>query len=91
MQVHFGRCLDVGPARIGVQEHDQLGALVELVGGGPLPHERLGVRHELGREIGLIVRRGTWHGIPPAAGAILVPTAPLSSLPITRRQPYSHL
>lgn len=90
MQVDVGGRLDIGLQRIGVQEQDQLGALVELVGDRPLPHELLRVLHELGRKGRLIAGRGPWHRTPPRVDRTFVPLRFLSSLPATLSQPYSY-
>jgi len=87
--VYFSSRLDVGAERIGMEEQDQAGALVELIRDRPVPDELPSLLHELGRKGGLIARRGSWHGTPPTVGRNFLPLASLSSVPNTLRQPYS--
>ena len=54
LEVHLGGRPTVGEEGIGLQEQHQLGALTQLIGDGPLPHDALGLLDKGGGKEGTI-------------------------------------
>jgi hypothetical protein len=54
MEVHLGGGTTVGEEGIGLQQQHQLGALAQLIGDGPLPHDALGLLDKGGGKKGTI-------------------------------------
>lgn len=89
MELHGGGRLHVGLQRIRMEQQDQAGTLMELMGGGALPHELTGLLHERGGEDRAIERRGTWHRTPPAQAVLCAARRLRVSVPAEGTQPYS--
>ena len=52
--MHLGGSTTVGEEGIGLQQQYQFGALTQLIGDGPLPHEALGLLDKSGGKKGTI-------------------------------------
>ena len=89
MEVYLCRRTDIGQTVVGMQEQHQGGALSQLIGDRPLPHNIPGLLHKVIGEIRSIDWRGPCYESHPVVFKRLVPIQSPHSLPETRGQPYN--